>query len=119
MFPSAIFHGEDAAKKLWRHGAKMSHHGTRDAYFTQSMAEFMAVRHAILEIFNALMRFQKMLSESAGLPASFGRMSLHAFMKWVHFTLLRKEAVKMISNRTHWGPRSNLTLPYRNRKQWV
>lgn len=57
--------------------------------------------YKITESFADPMRIPKNLLESAGRSANNERMSLVAFIAWLHFTVSGKEALKVASNCTH------------------
>lgn len=93
MFHSVMFNGEDAVKKVCRHGDKMSYQDIVDEHFGQKRAELMGARYVILQWSADLKRFPKMLLEKDELSATYKRVSLHAFTTWVHSTLPAEKAL--------------------------
>lgn len=71
----------------------------RNAFFMQKRAESVSADYAILEIFADRMRFRKNMWDSSAFPSNCKKMSLHAFMTWLHSTFpgkLLKGEVKTI-----------------------
>lgn len=58
----------------------MSYQGIGYSYIMPKRSGLMGVRQAISEGFSDPNNFPKELLKSVGLPANYGKMSLHAFM---------------------------------------
>lgn len=63
------------------------------------------------------MSFSEKLFESSRPPRSYGRMSQHAFMPWVHSRINGVEYLNLASYRTQWDPAFNSGIPDQGKKQ--
>lgn len=63
------------------------------------------------------MRFSKKSLEGAKLPGKYERISLQAFMAWLHFTFPSREALKVYSYRTHGDPIFYSAIPNQDRQK--
>lgn len=67
----------------------------------QKRAELTGVGCVILDWFSDTSLFSKKLLLKAGLFESYKRLSVHAFMVWLHLTLPEERAEKLGANRKH------------------
>lgn len=95
-FRSEMFHGEDSVKDKWTHENKTSYCGIGDVCFMQMRSMLMDADYAFLKWFAQPMPFPKKLLEKATLPGNYDRMSLLAFMSWMHSRSPGEMALKWV-----------------------
>lgn len=74
----------------------------------------MTAGYQTLESFADQKRFQKKMLGSSRLPANYERVSLHAFMAWVHSMSTGRKHRKVASYRTHCNSMSSFAIPERD-----
>lgn len=76
----------------------------------------MGACYAIVKWFTDLIRFLKILFEKTGLPRNYESVSLHAFIRYVHFTLPWEERLRFSSIRTSPNLIFNSAIPDRDKR---